>query len=58
VSLLGIDLGSSAVKVAAYAIDGTFLAGARRPFAAQRPAPGRWEVDVTDSLEAFRAALA
>ena len=56
-SLVGIDLGTSAVKVAAYALDGTLLAGARREIRARRPAAGQWEVDVADSLEAFRSAL-
>ena len=57
-SLVGVDLGTSAVKVAAYALDGTLLAGARREIPARRPEPGQWEVEVSDSLEAFRSALA
>ena len=56
-SLIGIDLGTSAVKVAAYALDGKLLAGARREIAARRPEPGQWEVEVSDSLEAFRSAV-
>ena len=56
-SLIGIDLGTSAIKVAAYAVDGALLAEARRPVPAHRPAPGQWEVDVSESLAAFREAL-
>ena len=33
------------------------MAGARREIPARRPEPGQWEVDVSDSLEAFRSAL-
>lgn len=56
-SLIGIDLGTSAIKVAAYAVDGTLLAEARQAVPAHRPQPGYWEVDVGESLTAFREAL-
>ncbi len=56
-SLIGIDLGTSAIKVAAYRIDGAPLAAARREVAGHRPRPGHWEVDARDSTEAFWAAL-
>lgn len=56
-SLIGIDLGTSAIKAAAYAEDGAPLAEARRTVPAHRPAPGQWEVDVRESLHAFREAL-
>ena len=56
-SLVGADVGTSAVKVAAYTLDGRLLAQARRPVAARRARPGQWEVDVSDSLDAFRSAL-
>lgn len=56
-SLIGIDLGSSAIKVAAYAADGTSLAGAHRAVPSYRPAPGHCEVDVFESRAAFRSAL-
>jgi xylulokinase len=56
--LVGVDVGTSAVKVGAYALDGTLLAQARQPVAARRAAPGQWEVNVADSLNAFRSALA
>jgi sugar (pentulose or hexulose) kinase len=56
-SLIGIDLGTSAIKVAAYAEDGTPLASARREVPGHRPEPGQWEVDVTESRDAFWSAL-
>jgi xylulokinase len=56
-SLIGIDLGSSAIKVGAYAVDGTSLAAAHRVVASYRPEPGQCEVDVFESREAFRSAL-
>jgi xylulokinase len=57
VSLVGIDLGSSAIKVGAYAVDGTPLADAHRAVPAYRPEPGHCEVDVAESRDAFRSAL-
>ena len=57
-SLIGIDLGSSAIKVGAYAVDGTSLAGAHRAVPAYRPEPGHCEIDVFESRAAFRSALA
>lgn len=57
-SLIGIDLGTSAIKVAAYGIDGAPLASASRSVPGYRPEPGHWEVDVLESRAAFRAALA
>ena len=56
-SLIGIDLGTSAIKVAAYALDGTALASARRDVPGYRPQPGHWEVDVSESRAAFWSAL-
>jgi sugar (pentulose or hexulose) kinase len=41
-SLIGIDLGTSAIKVSAYADDGALLASARRDVRGHRPAPGHW----------------
>ncbi len=57
-SLIGIDLGSSAIKVGAYAVDGTSLASAHRAVPTYRPEPGHSEVDVLESRAAFRSALA
>jgi xylulokinase len=56
-SLIGIDLGTSAIKVGAYASDGTPLAAAHRPVPGYHPEAGRSEVDVTESRAAFRSAL-
>jgi xylulokinase len=56
-SLIEIDLGTSSVKVVAYAIDGTPLARANRSVPGYRPAPGHCEVDVPESRDAFKAAL-
>jgi xylulokinase len=52
VSLVGIDVGSSAVKVAAYSDAGRCLAAASSPITPIYPAPGQWE---TDPLEVWRA---
>lgn len=56
-SLVGIDLGTSAIKVGAYAHDGTALAHAHREVPDLRPGPGLCEVDVSLHHEAFRAAV-
>lgn len=56
-SLIGIDLGTSAVKVGAYAVDGTPLAQAHRGVPGYHPEPGHSEVNVFESRDAFRAAL-
>ncbi len=53
-----MDLGSSAVKAVAYALDGTPLAAARRSVPTYRAHPGYSEIDVTESREAFCSALA
>jgi sugar (pentulose or hexulose) kinase len=57
VSLVGIDLGTSAVKTAAYGLDGALLASARRAVPAHRSEAGHFEVDVLQSLDAFRSTL-
>jgi len=57
VSLIGIDLGTSAIKVGAYAMDGTLLADAHRAVPGYHPEPGHSEVDVFESRDAFRSAL-
>jgi sugar (pentulose or hexulose) kinase len=57
VSLIGVDLGTSAIKVTAYTTDGRQLAQARESVPGAHPAPGHWEVDVRRSREAFRRAL-
>jgi xylulokinase len=56
-SLIGIDLGSSAIKVGAYAHDGRSLASAKRAVPVYRPEPGHSEVDVVESRQAFLSAV-
>ncbi|MFI5282532.1 MAG: L-fuculokinase [Candidatus Dormibacterales bacterium] len=57
-SLIGIDLGTSNVKAAAYALDGSLLAIARQAVPGYRSEPGHSEVDVLESRAAFRKCLA
>jgi xylulokinase len=45
VSLVGIDVGSSAVKAAAYRPDGSAVAHAVQAVPSEHPFPGGWEVD-------------
>jgi len=52
VSLVGIDVGSSAVKAAAYSEAGRYLAGANSALTPVYPGPGQWE---TDPLDVWRA---
>ena len=56
-SLIGIDLGSSAIKVAAYSTDGRPLASARRSVPTKHTQEGHSEIDVRESREAFDLAL-
>ena len=56
-SLIGIDLGSSAIKVAAYSTDGRPLASARRSVPTKHTQEGHSEIDVRQSREAFHSAL-
>jgi xylulokinase len=44
-SLLGVDIGSSAVKAVAYRASGSVLASASEPSPTLHPAPGLWEID-------------
>jgi len=53
-SLIGIDVGSSAVKTAAYQSDGKLLAAAREAVIPRRPQPGWWE---NDPVEVWAATL-
>jgi sugar (pentulose or hexulose) kinase len=61
VSLLGIDLGTSGIRVAAFDEDGDELASVSRPRALTRPAPGRVETDaeacLTDVIDLVRHVL-
>ena len=51
-SLVGIDVGSSAVKAAAYSDEGQLLAAASGAITSLYPSPGQWE---TDPLDVWRA---
>src|SRR2546427_2431956 len=57
-SLIGIDLGSSNIKAAAYTVDGVPLASARRSVRTNRTEAGHSEIDVFESREAFISARA
>lgn len=57
-SLIGVDLGSSNIKVAAYSVDGSMLAGAKRSVQTHRTEEGHSEIDVEESREAFMSSLA
>ncbi len=57
-SLIGIDIGTSAIKVAVFSTDGRCLASARQVVPAQRTCAGQWEVDPSDSVRACKAAIA
>lgn len=50
--LIGIDAGTTAVKVAAFTTGGTQVAGARRSLDVVRPQPGYSEIDMGDIWEA------
>ncbi|HZQ49893.1 MAG TPA: FGGY family carbohydrate kinase [Candidatus Dormibacteraeota bacterium] len=56
-SLLGIDLGSSAIKAVAYTVDGEVLASAREPVPTYRAQPGWSEIKVEESMAAFDRIL-
>ena len=44
-SLIGIDVGSSGTKIAAYGLNGTLLGSIEAPHTPHHPHPGAWEVD-------------
>jgi xylulokinase len=44
-SLIGIDVGSSGTKVAAYSLKGALLGSVEAPHTPHHPFPGAWEVD-------------
>ena len=56
-SLVGIDVGSSSVKVAAYSVEGTLLAVASHELTPLHPGPGMWETDPEDVWQATSAAM-
>ena len=51
-SLIGIDVGSSSVKTAAYGEDGTLLAVVSNPLTGLHPEPGLWEQDAEELWQA------
>jgi len=53
-SLIGVDIGSSAVKAVAYRESGSVLARAFEAAPTQHPAPGLWEIDAN---EVWRATV-
>lgn len=57
-SFIGLDVGTSALKVAAYREDGVLLARARVPVYPAYPRPGWSELDPRTVWEATRAGLA
>lgn len=57
-ALIGVDIGTSAVKAVMIAADGTRLATRTTPYPTARPAPGRVEQDPAQWMDAVRAALA
>src|SRR6185312_1066944 len=58
VTLLGIDLGTTAVKVAVFRANGTRVAGASRPHATHRPEPGFAEQEASDWWDGLTSAVA
>ena len=56
--LLGADLGTSGLKLVALDPDGALVAQAEHPYAYDRPAPGRAEIDVRTWRVALDDALA
>jgi xylulokinase len=58
VSLLGIDVGTSAIKIVAFERDtGATLASARASYPSDHPAPGRMELDPDDVWAGFVDAV-
>jgi xylulokinase len=56
-SLIGIDMGSSSVKIAAYREDGTLLAVVNNNISPLHPQPGWWETDPQDVWQATLKGL-
>ncbi|HEY8498458.1 MAG TPA: FGGY family carbohydrate kinase, partial [Limnochordales bacterium] len=54
---LGLDLGTSGCRAAAFTEGGELVASARRPVETRRPAPGRAEQEPLDWERAAAAAL-
>jgi xylulokinase len=56
-SLIGIDMGSSSVKAAAYSEEGVFLGAASRPLTGLHPRPGLWEQDPEEVWQATSESM-
>ena len=56
-SLIGIDVGSSSVKIAAYRIDGKLLGVVNNELTPLHPQPGWWEQDPEDVWHATTRGL-
>ncbi len=56
-SLLGIDVGSSSVKVGACSEEGQVIAVASHDLPPLHPAPGLWETDPEDIWQATSKAM-
>jgi xylulokinase len=56
-SLIGIDVGSSSVKVAACSEDGDLIASASHDLTPLHPAPGLWETGAEDVWQATSRAM-
>lgn len=56
-AILGVDVGTSAVKVVAFAPGSSWRRSAQRDLALLTPEPGRWEQDPSDLLDALVEAL-
>jgi xylulokinase len=56
-SLLGIDVGTTACKVVAFDLDGHPLASAAQEYPLHTPAPGHFELDANIVWEAVRATV-
>lgn len=56
-SLLGVDVGSSSTKVAAFTVDGHMLAAASEAVSAIHTGPGTWEVDPNEVWNATVRAV-
>ena len=56
-SLLGIDVGTTACKAVAFDLTGRPLASATREYPLQTPAPGRLELDANTVWDAVRTTV-
>ncbi len=56
-SILGVDIGTTGVKAAAFTEEGRLLASSYREYALKSPAPGHLELDPHEVLAAIRTVL-